>query len=82
MPTARALELIDCVRTVLKDSITAGGSSLRDYRHADGAIGAFQEAFAVYGRQGAPCLAKGCGGSVRRIVQGGRSTFYCPNCQR
>jgi formamidopyrimidine-DNA glycosylase len=82
MPTARALELIDCVRTVLKDSITAGGSSLRDYRHADGAIGAFQEAFAVYGRQGAPCLAKGCGGSVRRIVQGGRSSFYCPNCQR
>lgn len=82
MPTVRTLELVESVRAVLKDSIAAGGSSLRDYRHADGAIGAFQESFAVYGRQGAPCISSGCKGSVRRIVQGGRSTFFCPKCQR
>ena len=66
------------IRAVLEDAIKAGGSSLRDYRHADGELGAFQHAFCVYGREGEPCLRKGCGGIVRRIVQAGRSTFYCP----
>jgi formamidopyrimidine-DNA glycosylase len=82
MPTLRALELVESVRAVLKESIAAGGSSLRDYRHTDGAIGAFQESFAVYGRQGQPCVSTGCQGNVRRIVQRGRSTFFCPKCQR
>ncbi|MHA1180443.1 MAG: Fpg/Nei family DNA glycosylase [Alphaproteobacteria bacterium] len=82
MPTVRALELVESVRAVLKESIAAGGSSLRDYRHTDGAIGAFQESFAVYGRQGQPCVSTGCQGNVRRIVQRGRSTFFCPKCQR
>jgi len=81
-PTAWAAGLVESVQAVLKESIAAGGSSLRDYRHADGAIGAFQEAFAVYGRQGQPCVWTGCQGRVRRIVQGGRSTFFCPACQR
>ena len=55
---------------------------LRDYRQADGELGSFQHSFCVYGREGKPCLRKGCGGTVRRIVQAGRSTFYCPRCQR
>jgi formamidopyrimidine-DNA glycosylase len=73
---------VPSLRAVLEDAIKAGGSTLRDYRHADGALGEFQHAFAVYGREGKPCPRKGCGGIVRRIVQGGRSTFYCPRCQR
>jgi len=55
---------------------------LRDYRRADGALGEFQHTFAVYGREGKPCGGKGCRGTVKRIVQSGRSTFYCPKCQR
>jgi formamidopyrimidine-DNA glycosylase len=81
-PTERAQKLAAAIRAVLKDAIAAGGSSLRDYRHADGALGEFQHAFAVYGREGAPCARPGCSGTVRRIVQSGRSTFYCPKCQR
>lgn len=81
-PAARAAGLVESVQAVLKESIAAGGSSLRDYRHANGATGAFQEEFAVYGRQGQPCVWAGCQGSVRRIVQNGRSTFFCPKCQR
>lgn len=82
LPTERTRRLVAAVRAVLEDAIAAGGSSLRDYRHADGSLGSFQHAFAVYGRDGQPCLAPGCDGVVRRIVQGGRSTFYCPRCQR
>jgi formamidopyrimidine-DNA glycosylase len=74
--------LVPAVRAVLEDAIAAGGSTLRDYRQANGEVGAFQHAFCVYGREGEPCRRKGCGGSVRRIVQSGRSTFYCPKCQR
>ena len=70
------------IREVLDDAIKAGGSSMRDYRQANGELGSFQHAFCVYGREGKPCLRKGCGGTVRRIVQAGRSTFYCPRCQR
>ncbi len=81
-PTERTVRLAEAIRAVLKDAIAAGGSSLRDYRGADGALGTFQHTFAVYGREGAPCARRGCTGTVRRIVQSGRSTFYCPKCQR
>jgi formamidopyrimidine-DNA glycosylase len=81
-PTKKTEALVKAVRAVLEDAIRAGGSSLRDYRRADGRVGRFQHRFKVYGREGKPCARKGCGGTVRRIVQGGRSTFYCPTCQR
>ncbi|MGE3528260.1 MAG: bifunctional DNA-formamidopyrimidine glycosylase/DNA-(apurinic or apyrimidinic site) lyase [Methyloceanibacter sp.] len=74
--------LVAAIRAVLGDAIKAGGSSLRDYAGADGRLGRFQHRFKVYGRDGKSCTKKGCGGTVRRIVQGGRSTFYCPTCQR
>lgn len=70
------------IRTVLSEAIAAGGSSLRDYRQADGALGYFQHAFRVYGKDGAACRRDGCTGHVTRIVQSGRSSFYCPRCQR
>ncbi|MHA6346768.1 bifunctional DNA-formamidopyrimidine glycosylase/DNA-(apurinic or apyrimidinic site) lyase [Roseivivax sp. CAU 1761] len=79
---ARAAALVPVIRQVLEDAIAAGGSSLRDYRRADGELGYFQHSFDVYGREGAPCRRPGCGGTVRRIVQSGRSSFYCPRCQR
>ena len=70
------------VREVLAEAIEAGGSSLRDHRQASGELGYFQDSFRVYGREGQPCRRQGCGGTIRRIVQGGRSTWYCPACQR
>jgi formamidopyrimidine-DNA glycosylase len=79
---ARAAALVPVIRDTLTDAIAAGGSSLRDYRQADGELGYFQHAFRVYGREGQPCLRDGCRGTVRRIVQSGRSTFWCPSCQR
>jgi formamidopyrimidine-DNA glycosylase len=81
-PTKKTEALVESVKAVLKDAIRAGGSSLRDYKRADGRLGRFQHRFKVYGREGKPCTTKGCRGTVRRIVQGGRSTFYCPICQR
>jgi len=66
----------------LTDAIAAGGSSLRDYRRADGELGYFQHSFRVYDREGAPCPTDGCRGTVRRLAQSGRSSFYCPTCQR
>ncbi len=81
-PGERAERLVGAIRSVLQEAIAAGGSSLRDYRQADGALGYFQHAFAVYGREGEPCASAQCQGTVRRIVQAGRSTFYCPACQR
>jgi formamidopyrimidine-DNA glycosylase len=81
-PNERTLALVPAIREVLEDAIAAGGSSMRDYRNANGELGAFQHKFCVYGREGKPCLRKGCVGTVRRIVQSGRSTFYCPRCQR
>jgi len=81
-PTPKTKALVAAVKTVLEDAIKAGGSTLRDYKRADGRPGRFQHRFKVYGREGKPCPRKGCGGTVRRIVQGGRSTFYCPTCQR
>ncbi len=66
----------------LTDAIAAGGSSLRDYRQADGELGYFQHSFKVYDREGTPCPRDGCRGTVQRRVQGGRSSFWCPSCQR
>lgn len=79
---ARAASLVPVIRAVLLEAIEAGGSTLRDYRQADGDLGYFQHAFRVYGRAGQPCLKPGCGGTIQRIVQSGRSSFYCPVCQR
>lgn len=81
-PTARCDRLVRAIREVLVDAIAAGGSTLRDYRHADGALGYFQHSFQVYCRDGAPCLTPGCQGIVQRSVQAGRATFHCPACQR
>jgi formamidopyrimidine-DNA glycosylase len=81
-PTRAIEALVKSIRAVLADAIKAGGSTLRDYARADGRLGRFQHSFKVYGREGKPCRKKGCRGTVRRIVQSGRSTFYCPNCQR
>lgn len=81
-PSPRAAPLAEAIRSVLAEAIVAGGSTLRDYRHTDGSLGYFQHAFAVYGREGEPCRTPGCKSNVRRIVQAGRSTFYCPGCQR
>jgi formamidopyrimidine-DNA glycosylase len=81
-PTKAIEALVKSVKAVLGEAIKAGGSTLRDYARADGKLGRFQHSFRVYGREGKPCRKKGCRGTVRRIVQSGRSTFYCPNCQR
>ena len=78
----RVRTLVPAIREVLSDAIEAGGSSLRDYRQADGELGYFQHSFRVYGREGEPCTSPGGSGTVVRIVQSGRSTFYCPACQR
>jgi formamidopyrimidine-DNA glycosylase len=66
----------------LEEAIAAGGSTLRDYRNAEGSLGYFQHAFKVYGRENDPCIKPRCSGVVRRVVQGGRSSFFCPACQR
>ena len=78
----RAERLAVAVREVLQDAIAAGGSSLRDYVGSSGELGYFQHNFAVYDREGRPCPGCDCGGTVRRLVQSGRSTFYCPHRQR
>jgi formamidopyrimidine-DNA glycosylase len=79
---ARSERLAEAIRAVIAEAIAAGGSSLRDYVRADGSLGYFQHSFSVYDREGEPCPRCGCGGTVTRIVQAGRSTFYCPTCQR
>ena len=81
-PNERAEKLVDAVKAVLNDAIKAGGSSLRDHRRTDGALGDFQHKFRVYDREGKPCPTAGCTGTIRRIVQTGRSTFFCPVCQK
>lgn len=80
--TARVAAMVPIIRAVLEEAIEAGGSSLRDFRQADGELGYFQHSFDVYGREGAPCRRDGCEGTIARIVQSGRSSFYCPVCQR
>jgi len=75
----RLKRLVPAIHDVLAEAIEAGGSTLKDFAAPDGELGYFPKSFAVYDREGKPCS---CGGTVRRIVQGGRSTFYCPSCQR
>ena len=79
---SRIENLAGIIRDVLSEAIEAGGSSLKDYRQADGELGYFQHSFDVYGREGQPCRNKGCSSSIRRIAQSGRSTFFCAQCQR
>ncbi len=81
-PNERAAALVDAIKATLKDAIESGGSSLRDHRRTDGALGDFQHNFRVYDREGKPCPTRGCKGTIKRIVQTGRSTFYCPSCQK
>lgn len=78
----RVAALVPIIREVLSEAIDAGGSSLRDYRQADGELGYFQHNFRVYGREGEPCQTPDCQGLIQRKVQSGRSSFYCPACQR
>ena len=78
----RVAALVPIIREVLTEAIEAGGSSLRDYRQADGELGYFQHRFRVYGREGEGCVTPECHGDIRRVVQSGRSSFYCPDCQR
>jgi len=78
---AEIARLVPAIKKVLRDAIRAGGSSLRDHARPDGELGAFQHHFLVYGRAGKPCKNR-CPGTVKRIVQAGRSTFYCPRCQK
>lgn len=79
---ARVHALVPIIQDVLTDAIDAGGSSLRDYRQADGELGYFQHRFAVYDREDGPCPKDDCDGVIQRIVQSGRSSFFCPRCQR
>lgn len=81
-PTARAQKLAVVIKEVLLEAVAAGGSSLRDHRQTDGTLGYFQHTFRVYDREGDPCPKRTCHGVVARIVQSGRSTFFCPVCQR
>jgi formamidopyrimidine-DNA glycosylase len=81
MTAAETRALVRDIRAVLQQSIDAGGSSLRDYVQTDGELGYYQDQWRVYGRDGEKCLRRGCPGHIARIVQGGRSTFFCPDCQ-
>ena len=78
----RVASLVPVIREVLSEAIDAGGSSLRDFRQADGELGYFQHSFDVYDREGESCRRSGCGGTIRRVIQSGRSSFYCSQCQR
>ncbi|MFN3723153.1 MAG: bifunctional DNA-formamidopyrimidine glycosylase/DNA-(apurinic or apyrimidinic site) lyase [Paracoccaceae bacterium] len=82
LASRQVASLVPIICEVLSEAIDAGGSSLRDFRQADGELGYFQHRFQVYDREGQPCVAPGCSGTVGRIVQSGRSSFYCPECQR
>ena len=78
----RVASLVPLIRQVLSEAIAAGGSSLRDYRQSDGELGYFQHVFQVYDREGEQCATHGCDRVIQRIVQSGRSSFFCPQCQR
>lgn len=78
----RGAGLAAAIRSVLEEAIEAGGSTLRDYAHTDGSLGYFQHRFRSYDREGEPCLNAGCKGTISRLVQSGRSTFYCRTCQK
>ncbi len=79
---AEVARLVPIIRDVLTEAIAAGGSSLKDYRQADGELGYFQHTFRVYDREGQPCMTPGCQSRIARTVQSGRSSFHCPTCQR
>jgi formamidopyrimidine-DNA glycosylase len=81
-PNERAERLVEGIKAVLNEAIRDGGSSLRDHRLTDGELGMFQHRFRVYDREGEKCPTRGCRGTIKRIVQNGRSTFYCPACQK
>jgi formamidopyrimidine-DNA glycosylase len=81
-PTRAATAVSEAIRAVLKEAVEAGGSTLRDHRQANGELGYFQHVFKVYDREGLPCLRERCRGIIKRIAQSGRSTFFCPKCQR
>jgi len=81
-PRAAAHRLAQVIRDVLEEAVAAGGSTLRDFAHADGSLGYFQHRFKVYDREGEPCVTPGCSHRIKRMVQSGRSTFYCENCQK
>ncbi|WP_050524666.1 bifunctional DNA-formamidopyrimidine glycosylase/DNA-(apurinic or apyrimidinic site) lyase [Pseudorhodobacter wandonensis] len=82
LPATAVAGLVPIIRDVLAEAIEAGGSSLRDYRQADGELGYFQHRFRTYGRENEPCTTPGCTATIERIVQSGRSSFFCPKCQR
>ncbi len=79
---ARVARMVPIIRDVLAEAIAAGGSSLQDHRQTSGELGYFQHSFRVYDRAGQPCPTPGCTGTIIRIVQSGRASFYCPQCQR
>ncbi len=81
-PTVRATRLAEAIRAVIADAIAAGGSTLRDHAQPNGELGYFQHTFAVYDREHEPCRTPNCRGTIQRIVQNGRSTFFCPVCQK
>ena len=81
-PTDHAKRLVTAIHAVLNQAIKAGGSSLRDHRQTSGELGYFQHSFQVYDREGEKCQTSGCGGIVKRFTQNGRSTFWCPKCQK
>jgi formamidopyrimidine-DNA glycosylase len=81
-PTDHAKRLVGAIHAVLNQAIEAGGSSLRDHRQTNGDLGYFQHSFQVYDREGEKCVSPGCSGIVRRFTQNGRSTFWCPKCQK
>ncbi|MAK64565.1 MAG: hypothetical protein CMF75_07500 [Maricaulis sp.] len=82
IPGKRSARLAPEVRAVIDEAIASGGSTLKDFAAADGALGYFQHRFRAYGREGEPCLNPGCDSRIQRIVQSARSTFFCPTCQR
>ncbi|WP_336055657.1 bifunctional DNA-formamidopyrimidine glycosylase/DNA-(apurinic or apyrimidinic site) lyase [Nitratireductor sp. CH_MIT9313-5] len=81
-PTPRAARLAQAIRAVIAEAIASGGSTLRDHAQTDGSLGYFQHSFSVYDREAVACPRAQCTGTVKRVVQNGRSTFYCPSCQR
>jgi len=81
-PKRGLVDLVEAIRRVLGEAIEAGGSSLRDHRQTDGSLGYFQHSFRVYDREDAPCPTPGCRGHVSRVIQSGRSTFFCRECQK
>jgi len=81
-PNERGRALVAAIKAVLREAIEAGGATLRDHMRPEGRLGDFQHRFRVYDRAGEPCLTRGCSGRIKRIVQGARSTFFCPVCQK